>query len=123
MNLSNRSLELQAESKARDYTVHAFIQGPATRDPQIELTSEPPLPYADIVSLLATGMTSSELSGGADALASQAAFLAMQSLYRKIFKKESTRTPPPNERGTGENFFDRFHSNSALSTTGLARGS
>ena len=34
-------------------------------DPQVQLSSEPPLQYSDIVSLLATGVTTSELAGNA----------------------------------------------------------
>ncbi|HYR59520.1 MAG TPA: translocation/assembly module TamB domain-containing protein, partial [Chthoniobacteraceae bacterium] len=75
------SMEFQAESHVRDYLVHAFIYG-KTADPQVQLNSEPPLPHADIVSLLATGTTTSELGGRADALASRAAMLAVKELYQ-----------------------------------------
>ena len=51
----------------------------------MQLTSEPPLQYSDIVSLLATGVTTNELGSNADVLASKAAMLAVQQLYRKIF--------------------------------------
>jgi hypothetical protein len=72
----------------------------------LQLSSEPPLPYSDIVSLLATGVTKSELSGNADVLASKAALLAIEELYRKIFKK-GQQPPPDNKSGVG-NFLDRF---------------
>ncbi len=96
------SLNIQAESRMRDYTIRAFIEGTAF-NPQIELTSEPPLSHADIVSLLATGTTASELGGNADVLASKAAILAIKSLYRKLFNKGA---PPP--KNSDENFLDRF---------------
>ncbi len=83
------SLDIQAESKTRDYTVSAYIYGKVT-DPQVQLSSEPPLSNGDIVSLLATGVTTSELAGSAEVLASRAAILAVQSLYRKIFKRGAT---------------------------------
>jgi autotransporter translocation and assembly factor TamB len=98
------SIDLQADSQLRDYVIHAYIYGKAT-DPQIQLSSEPPLPYADIVSLLATGTTVSELGSNADVLASRAAMLAIQQLYRKIFKRNSA--PVQNKGGAGD-FMDRF---------------
>jgi hypothetical protein len=63
------------------------------------LTSEPPLPQQDIVSLLATGTTTSEL-GHSDALAGRAAVLVFQQLYRKVFKKRD----PAEEQGLMERF-------------------
>ena len=99
------SLELQAESKVRDYNVRAFIYGKAT-EPQVQLNSEPPLPHGDIVSLLATGTTTSELAGSADALASRAAMLAVKQLYQKVFKRNSA--PPPEEKKDSGSFMDRF---------------
>lgn len=97
------SLELQAESRIRDYVVHAFIYGKST-DPQVSFSSEPPLAHADIVSLLATGTTTAELTGSADALASRAAMLAIQQLYQKMFKKNA---PPPEKTDSGS-LMDRF---------------
>ncbi len=100
------SLDLQAESQTRDYLIHAYIYGRAA-DPQIQLSSEPPLPYADIVSLLAAGTTVSELGANADALASRAAMLAVQQLYRKIFHRAGA--PPPEEKkADAAGFADRF---------------
>jgi autotransporter translocation and assembly factor TamB len=104
------TLDLQAESKIRDYTVGAYIYGKAT-DPQVQFTSEPPLPHADIVSLLATGTTTAELGGSADVLASRAAMLAVQSLYKKMFKKGGRTTPPlggPRKDPGGASWLDRF---------------
>jgi autotransporter translocation and assembly factor TamB len=98
------SLEIQADSQARDYLVHAYIYGSAT-DPEIQLSSEPPLPYSDIVSLLATGTTASELTGSADVLASKAAMLAVQQLYRKIFLKGKA---PAVDKQSDNDFLDRF---------------
>jgi len=100
------TLEIHAQSKVRDYTVGAYIFGKAT-EPQLQLTSEPPLPHADIVSLLATGTTVGEISGNADVLASRAAMLAITSLWKKVFKpKGSAAPPPPNKNDPG--FADRF---------------
>jgi len=99
------SLDLQADSQTHDYLVHAYIYGKAV-DPQLQLTSEPPLPYSDIVSLLATGVTKSELSGNTDVLASKAALLAIEELYRKVFKRG--QQPPPENKSAMGNFLDRF---------------
>lgn len=100
------TLDLHAQSKVRDYTVGAYIFGSAT-EPQLQLTSEPPLPHADIVSLLATGTTVGELSGNADVLASRAAMLAVTSLWKKVFKPKASAAPPPPKQGDA-GFADRF---------------
>lgn len=100
------SLDLQAESRTTNYLVRAYIYGRAS-DPQVTLSSEPPLPYSDIVSLLATGVTTSELSGNADVLASKAAMLAIQELYRKIFLRNKAPAIDKDKQDTG-NFLDRF---------------
>ncbi len=100
------SLELQADSQTRDYLVHAYIYGQAS-DPQIQLSSEPPLPYSDIVSLLATGVTASQLTGSADVLASKAAMLAIQQLYRKTFLRGKAPAIDSQKKGDGD-FLNRF---------------
>jgi hypothetical protein len=100
------SLDLQAESTVRDYRVTAYVYGTVS-DPQVTIISEPPLPQAEIISLLATGTTTSELNGtsqssdgGVDVRASRAALLVFQQLYRKMFKtKEAPQEP---------SFLDRF---------------
>ncbi len=99
------SLDLQADSQVRDYLVHAYIYGRAT-EPQIQLSSEPPLPYADIVSLLATGTTVGELGASANVLASRAAMIAVQQLYRKVFHR--TAAPPDDKKPDAASFADRF---------------
>lgn len=99
------TLDIQSVSKIREYTVTAYIFGNAL-EPQLQLSSEPPLPHADIVSLIATGTTTGELSGNADMLASRAAIYAIESLWKKIFKK---KTPPKEEAPRNDtSFVDRF---------------
>ena len=100
------TLDIQAESRARDYLVGAYIYGPAS-NPQISLSSEPPLPHADIVSLLATGTTTAELGANAEALASRAAMLAVKQLYQKMFKR-GTPPPPTTAKTADGNLLDRF---------------
>jgi autotransporter translocation and assembly factor TamB len=100
------SLDLQAESTVRDYRVTAYVYGNVS-DPQVTMISEPPLPQAEIISLLATGTTTSELNGnsqgtngGLDVRTGRAAVLVFQQLYRKVFKTRET----PQE----SSFLDRF---------------
>lgn len=91
-------LDVYAESNLRDYHISAYIFGSA-KDPQLSLTSEPPLPQQDILSLLATGATLGELTGKNDVLASRAAMLVFQQLYHKVFKtKEKADNTPVLDR-------------------------
>src|SRR5207244_154037 len=87
------TLDIQGTSNLRDYNINAYIYGTAT-DPQTVFSSEPPLPQEDILSLLATGTTTEELTGHGDVLAGRAAVLVVQKFYRKIFKKKE---PAENE--------------------------
>jgi hypothetical protein len=82
----NPRIDLQGESVIRDYTVRVYVYGTLLA-PEAIFTSEPPLPQEEIISLIATGVTRAELSGGSNVLAGRAAMLLVQQLYRKIFKK------------------------------------
>ncbi len=82
----NPKIELQGESLLQDYTVHVYIYGTANA-PQAVFSSEPPLPQEEIISLLATGVTRSQLTGSGNVLASRALLLLGKELYRKVFKK------------------------------------
>lgn len=95
------TLDIQGSSSMRDYNISVYIFGTASK-PQTLMSSEPPLPQEDIVSLLATGATQKELtgSGNTDVIAGRAAVLAFQELYRKIFKRKPA--------GDNESFFSRF---------------
>lgn len=98
-------LDLQAESQVRDYLVNAYIFGSAS-SPQIQLSSEPPLPHSDLVSLLATGTTAAEFGSNPEALASRAAVLAIRELYQRVFRK-----PAPAQGAASRNdanLLDRF---------------
>jgi hypothetical protein len=114
-------LDIQAQSRIRDYTITAYIYGNAYQ-PQVQFSSEPPLPYADIVSLLATGSTTSDISANADVLATRAALLALQSVWRKIFKPKKG-APVAAAKGNGQgagSFLDRF--DLELGATDVATG-
>lgn len=91
-------LNIQAASNLQDYNINVFIYGTAS-DPKTVMSSEPPLPQEDIVSLLATGATTSNLTNG-NALAGRAAVLVLQQLYHKVFKAK-----PQSEN---ESFVSRF---------------
>ena len=54
-------LDLRGNSIIRDYHVNVLITGPLT-NPQAVFSSDPPLPQMEIVSLIATGSTTQELS-------------------------------------------------------------
>jgi autotransporter translocation and assembly factor TamB len=82
----NPKMDLHGTSVIRDYTIHVYIYGTSLA-PEAVFTSEPPLPQEEIISLLATGTTREELTGNNNVLASRAATLLVQQLYRKIFKK------------------------------------
>jgi autotransporter translocation and assembly factor TamB len=96
----NPRIELHGTSRLRDYTIHVFVYGTALA-PEAVFNSEPPLPQEEIISLLATGATREELTGGGNVLASRAAILLLRQLYRKIFKKGD-------EMESTESVFDRL---------------
>jgi len=81
----NPKMDLHGTSVIRDYTIHVYIYG-TSLEPLAVFTSEPPLPQEEVISLLATGTTREELAGNNNVLASRAAMLLVQQLYRKVFK-------------------------------------
>jgi len=87
-------LNIRGTSNIRDYSVSVFITGPAT-DPNALFTSDPPLPQAEVVALLATGMTTQELGRDPNALAGRAAILLFQKLWHSAFRRN--QPPPENE--------------------------
>jgi hypothetical protein len=101
------TLDIQAESRVGDHLVNAYIYG-TTNDPQVQLSSEPPLPHADIVSLLATGSTTQDMGKNAEVLASRAAILAAKQLYRKVFKRNSAPPSIAEEKTGAGDLRERF---------------
>jgi hypothetical protein len=83
-------LNLRGTSTIRDYDVTVFITGSAY-EPEALFTSDPPLPQSEVVSLLATGMTTAELTRDPNALAGRAAILLFQRAYNSVFR----RNKPP----------------------------
>ncbi len=86
-------LNLRGTSTIRDYNVTVFISGSAYA-PEALFTSDPPLPQTEIVSLLATGLTTTELSRDPNAFAGRAALLLFQRAYDSLFR----RNRPPADR-------------------------
>ena len=106
--INQPTLDIRAMSKIREYTITAYIYGNA-QAPTIQFFSEPPLPHADIVSLIATGTTSTELAGSGEVLASRAAILAAQSLWKKVFKPNAAKASlPASQQGDTAGFMERF---------------
>ncbi len=97
-------LNIQGESNLRNYRINVYIYGPAS-DAKTIFSSEPPLPQEDIISLLATGTTTSELAGDNNVAASRAAALVAQKLWRSIFKKKPAPDKPK------DTFLDRIDVN------------
>ena len=90
----NPVVDLTGTSSIRTYLVTVFVTGRA-HDPKVTFSSDPPLGEQDIVSLLATGATTAELSGSGEALAGKATLLVAQDLYRRAFPKKTSVTEEP----------------------------
>ena len=97
-------MEIEAESKVRQYLVIARVDGPASK-PRLELESEPPLPQQEILSLLATGSLTGEIGANNTAMATRAAVLVVKGWYKKIFKKDF---PIGSGNEDGDSIMDRF---------------
>jgi len=88
-------------SRIRDYIVRATITG-RLPTPSVVFSSDPPLPEEDIVSLIATGATVSELQSGGEVLVGRAALLIFQRVAQLII---------PSQRGKNEDvaeFLDKL---------------
>ncbi|QQL44107.1 translocation/assembly module TamB domain-containing protein [Sulfuriroseicoccus oceanibius] len=71
-------INVQAQSQAARHTIQIFVSGSATA-PQVIFTSTPYLPRQDVLTLLATGSTRSNLEGGGSA-----ALKAVMLLSQKV---------------------------------------
>jgi len=76
-------IELRGTAEPRPYRVEVFAYGRMS-DPQLVLTSQPPLPETEIMTLLATGTTSSGLEDS-QAASSRALQLLIEELRRGRF--------------------------------------
>ena len=84
-------IDITGESITGSRVVQVFVQGRAL-DPKVRLTSSPPLPEGEIASLLATGVTTSDLTSSSDEAAGRAAFVLLKQTYRKLFRKAAIET-------------------------------
>lgn len=82
-------IDIAGESLTGGRQVQVSVQGRAL-DPKVRLTSSPPLPEGEIATLLATGVTTSDLTAHGDEAAGRAAFVLLQQTYRKLFHKRAT---------------------------------
>ena len=73
--------DLTGESITGSRVVQVFVQGRAL-DPKVRLTSSPPLPEGEIASLLATGVTTSDLTSSSDEAAGRAAFVLLKQTLK-----------------------------------------
>ncbi len=76
-------LEIHGTSEPRPYRVQVYVYGRAS-DPQLVLTSQPPLPENEIMTLLATGTTSAGLEDS-QAASSRAMQLLIEELRKGRF--------------------------------------
>jgi hypothetical protein len=83
-------INVVGESIADGRVVEVSVQGRAL-DPKVRLTSSPPLPEGEIATLLATGVTTSDLTTRGDEAAGRAAFVVVQQAYRKMFRQTARR--------------------------------
>ena len=79
-------VNIRGHSTIRNYDVRAYVYGAASA-PTAVFSSDPPLPQSEVVSLLATGTTTTELGSDPNALAGRGAILLFQKLYRSVFKR------------------------------------
>jgi translocation and assembly module TamB len=89
----NGALEFKARGKADRYQISIFLYD-RVLSPQYVLTSIPPLPSEDIMTLLATGTTRDELTGGdpGSMAAGKAAGLLFKNLQKKSNEVEGDPT-------------------------------
>ncbi|MGJ8677280.1 MAG: translocation/assembly module TamB domain-containing protein [Akkermansiaceae bacterium] len=80
----NPNLKVVGKSSIGSYDINVFVYG-STDSPQTSLTSSPPLPESEIMSLLATGSTTSNLANS-----NVAAFKAFQLFLIKMKQRQQT---------------------------------
>jgi hypothetical protein len=80
----NATLDFRGTSKIQDYLVTAYAYGTVLR-PQTLFVSQPPLTEQDVISLIATGSTTSELGSDSGVIAGKATSLLFQKIWHKLF--------------------------------------
>lgn len=79
-------INVVGESITDGRVVEVAVQGRALA-PTVRFTSSPPLPEGEIATLLATGVTTSDLTNRGDEAAGRAAFVLLQQTYRRMFRQ------------------------------------
>ena len=82
-------INIAGESITGSRTVEVFVQGRAL-DPKVRLTANPPLPEGEIAALLATGVTTSDLTSSKDEAAGRAAMVLLKQTYRHLFHRDAS---------------------------------
>jgi len=87
-NRINPVLDIQAETRLREYTIRMTVSGAADRA-TVTFVSDPPLSETDVLSMLALGKTSADLKGkGAEVGMSEAASFATGQ-FQDIFERRA----------------------------------
>ncbi|MEM6915814.1 MAG: translocation/assembly module TamB domain-containing protein, partial [Verrucomicrobiota bacterium] len=89
----NGAINLKAKAKADKYRINVYLYNQIL-DPQYVLTSVPPMPSEDLLTLLVTGTTRSDLVGGdtGSLAASKAATLLLKNFQKASAKADSEPT-------------------------------
>lgn len=86
-------LDFTAEAEVRNHRIRLFVTG-TPEVPKINLTSDPPLPESDLLTLLTTGILPGDTNESGQALAGRAAAVLFQELSGKIFDQNNNRERP-----------------------------
>lgn len=107
----NPLIDLQAETKVQDYTITLILTGTLDRV-TVNLTSDPPLEEADVITLLTEGRTSEGLKGHESAITTgEAAGLVTGQIQDAVESRVKTITG-----------FDRFQIDPYMTSTGVSSG-
>ena len=91
-------IDVNATSKVQDYDINLIVYGQVS-GPKTLITSDPPLPESEAISLLATGNKLSDYSNS-DVIAGDAALLLIDKLRRKYAKGTPIERRPGSLRDT-----------------------
>ena len=86
------TVNVRAHSRVQDYKVTLIAYG-LLSSPKTLITSDPPLPESDAISLLATGSKASDLSSG-EVIAGDAALLLIDKVRRRLTKGTALERSP-----------------------------
>jgi len=87
-NRINPVLDIQAETRIREYTIRMSISGAADRA-TVTFVSDPPLSETDVLSMLALGKTSADLKGKGAAVGMSEAASFATGQFQDIFERRA----------------------------------